>query len=168
VRHGIAMEHLLSHVAAELLGHPDGFDAPNDTRGSAPAATARGVVLACVPGELHELPLIVLHAALNATGITATRLDAPTCDETLDEAVARHRRPVIALHAITPEPADPTLFDRFPTGTAQLALGPGWHPPAVPTGVAHVNSLAAALDAITSLVGAHRGIPRGDAAAAAQ
>ncbi len=147
LRHGVAVEHLLSHVATELLGrHGDGYGAPDRP---APVANAPRIVLACVPGELHELPLVVLDTALNAAGIVVTRLDAPTHEATLDEAIARHPHPVIALHAITPEPADPTLFDRFPTGTTQLALGPGWHP--VPTGVAHINSLAAALERITAL-----------------
>lgn len=132
-------------MATELLGrHGDGSrDRP------APVADAPHIVLACVPGELHELPLVVLDTALNSAGVVVTRLDAPTHEAALDEAVARHPRPVIGLHAITPEPADPTLFDRFPTGTTRLALGPGWHP--VPTGVAHVNSPAAALESIIAL-----------------
>ena len=147
LRHGIAVEHLLSHVAMELLGNHRDHRAPD-----APAANPRGVVLACVPGELHELPLVVLDAALTTAGIIATRLDAPTPPAVLDEAVARHPHPVVAVHAITPERADPALFDRFPTGTTSLALGPGWHPHPVPTHVARINSLAAGLDSITSLV----------------
>ena len=147
VRHGIAVEHLLSHVATELLGNHGDHRAPD-----ARAANPRGVVLACVPGEQHELPLVVLDAALRTAGITTTRLDAPTPGSVLDEAVAGHPHPVIGLHAITPERADPALFDRFPTGTTSLALGPGWHPHPVPTHVARINSLAAGLDSITSLV----------------
>jgi MerR family transcriptional regulator, light-induced transcriptional regulator len=134
-------------VATELLGNHGDHRAPD-----ARAANPRGVVLACVPGELHELPLVVLDAALRTAGITTTRLDAPTPGSVLDEAVAGHPHPVIGLHAITPERADPALFDRFPTGTTSLALGPGWHPHPVPTHVARINSLAAALDSITSLV----------------
>jgi hypothetical protein len=141
------VEHLLSHVATELLGNHGDHRAPD-----ARAAGPRGVVLDCVPGELHELPLVVLDAALKTAGITATRLDAPTPGAVLDEAVARHAHPVIGLHAIAPERADPTLFDRFPTGTTSLALGPGWHPHPVPSHVAHVDSLTAALESITSLV----------------
>jgi MerR family transcriptional regulator, light-induced transcriptional regulator len=156
LRHGIAMEHLLSYVATELLGHADDSGPSKNASAPTPMAKTRAVVLACVPGELHELPLVVLGAALNAAGIAATRLDAPTVGANLDEAVARHPRPVLALHAMTPEPADPTLFDRFPTGTTPLALGPGWHPHPVPPHVAHVNSLAAALDSITSLVTTRR------------
>ena len=156
LRHGIAVEHLLSHVAMELLGNHRDHRAPD-----APAANPRGVVLACVPGELHELPLVVLDAALTTAGITATRLDAPTPPAVLDEAVARHPHPVVALHAITPEPADPALFDRFPTGTTSLALGPGWHPHPVPTHVARIDSLTAALDSITSLVAEPGATPTG-------
>jgi hypothetical protein len=36
------------------------------------------VVLACVPGELHVLPLVVLDATLRSTAIVATRLAPPT------------------------------------------------------------------------------------------
>jgi hypothetical protein len=149
LRHGIAVEHLLSHVATELLGNHGDRRAPD-----APAANPRGVVLACVPGELHELPLVVLDAALTTAGITATRLDTPTPLAALDEAVACYPHPVLALHAITPERADPTLFDRFPTGTTPLAVGPGWHPHPVPTHVARIDSLSDALDRTTALVAA--------------
>jgi len=163
LRHGIAVEHLLSHVATDLLGNHGDHRAP-DVR----AANLRGVVLACVPGELHELPLVVLDAALRATGTTTTRLDAPTPPAMLDAALARHPRPVLALHAMLPEPADPTLFDRFPTGTTSLALGPGWHPHPVPTHVARIDSLAAALESITALVAARRDAEPGAAPASAQ
>jgi hypothetical protein len=147
LRHGIAVEHLLSHVAVELLGnHKTGLAAP------APVAATRHLVLACVPGELHDLPLVVLAAALTAAGVVASRLEAPTRGATLDTAIARHPRPVIALHALTPEPADPALFDRAPTGTPQLALGPGWQPHPLPRHVERINSLGAALDRMTSLV----------------
>jgi len=84
------------------------------------------------------------------------------------EALARHPRPVLALHAMLPEPADPTLFDRFPTGTTSLALGPGWHPHPVPTHVARIDSLAAALESITALVAARRDAEPGAAPASAQ
>lgn len=147
LRQGIAVEHLLSHVAAELLGgHRSSFGAP------APVAPARHLVLACVPGELHDLPLVVLDAALATTGVVATRLEAPTRAEAFEAAVARHPRPVIGLHAITPGPADPALFDRAPAGTPQLALGPGWQPHPLPDHVVHVDSLGAALDRMTALV----------------
>jgi hypothetical protein len=154
LRHGIAAEHLLSHVATDVLGHAEDRGASHETSAPTPVANGRDVVLACVPGELHELPLVVLDAALKAAGITATRFDAPTVGAALDEAVARHPRPVLALHAITPEHADPALFDRCPIGTTPLALGPGWHPHPLPAHVAHVNSLTAALERITALVAA--------------
>jgi hypothetical protein len=130
-----------------LLGNHGDHRAPD-----VPTTNPRGVVLACVPGELHELPLVVLDAALRAAGTTATRLDATTPPAMLDEALARHPRPVLALHAMLPEPADPTLLDRVPTGTTSLALGPGWHPHPVPTHVARIDSLTAALDGITALL----------------
>ena len=129
LRHGIAVEHLLSHVATELLGNHGDHRAPD-----APAANPRGVVLACVPGELHELPLVVLDAALKTAGITATRLDAPTPGAVLDEAVARHPHPVIALHAITPERCRPHPLRPLPhrhdvaRPRTRLAPSPRPHP----------------------------------------
>jgi hypothetical protein len=153
--HGIAVEHLLSHIAAELLKNCAEHQRA-DLRQAAHTATvaADDVVLACVPGELHDLPLVVLDATLRSVGIIVNRLAPPTPEATVDDAVAGHPSPVIALHAITPGPADPALFDRYPAGTALLALGPGWHPDHLPAHVAHINTLAAARERITFHVSA--------------
>jgi MerR family transcriptional regulator, light-induced transcriptional regulator len=146
LRHGIAVEHLLSHVATELLGNHGDHRAPG-----APT-NPRGVVLACVPGELHELPPGRPGRSAQGRGDhrdAARRHDAPRDARRGSRAPpASGSRP----HAMLPEPADPTLLDRVPTGTTSFALGPGWHPHPVPTHVARIDSLTAALDGITALL----------------
>jgi DNA-binding transcriptional MerR regulator len=150
---GIAVEHLLSHVASEVLGSLD------DDVHTDPAPATAAILLACAPGELHDLPLVALDAALQAAGLSAARCPAPTPLATLDEAVSRHRRSVIALHALDPQPADPALFHRFPDDAALLALGPGWCPDRLPRHVTHLNTLAGAREHIAAAVNARLAEP---------
>jgi DNA-binding transcriptional MerR regulator len=146
--YGIAVEHLLSHIASEVLcRHNDEFRTER-------ASITPAILLACAPGELHDLPLVALDAALHADALSATRYPASTPMATLDEAAARHRRPVIALHAVDRQPADPALFERFPDNAVLLALGPGWRPDQLPGHVAHLNTLAAAREHIAAAVNA--------------
>lgn len=154
ISYGITVERLLSHVVVALLNERSYAEAE-----ATAASDAHGVVLACVPGELHELPLAVLDAALHAAGIGSTRLLAPTSEAELAEAVSRHRRPVVALHAITSAPTDPAYFDLFPAGSTLLALGPGWRPDRLPRRVLHINTLGGARERIRSLVTARTGVP---------
>jgi DNA-binding transcriptional MerR regulator len=67
--HGIAVEHLISHIATVEL-----------TRAAQPVhvagSTGPAVLLACAPEEQHELPLVALCAALGAAGIPGTLLGA--------------------------------------------------------------------------------------------
>ncbi|HEY0811962.1 MAG TPA: MerR family transcriptional regulator [Pseudonocardia sp.] len=154
---GAAVEHLVSHIVIELLTNAisgrKSYRADNAAAAHAATRPVDGVVLACTPGELHDLPLLVLDATLRPDGIITTRIAAPTAGTTLDEAVARLRRPVIALNAMAPVFADPAVFDGRPAGSTLLALGPGWQPEQLPPGVAHVNTLAGARERIASLVG---------------
>lgn len=73
--HGVAVEHLLSHVAAAALG-----GVPIVARGRSE------VLLACVPVEEHDLPLVALAAALGQLGITTTLLGAATPPHALTRA----------------------------------------------------------------------------------
>ncbi len=151
--YGIAVEHLVSGLTIELLSsHTVPVDGATTAQG--PTADAHGVVLACVPGDRHDLPLIVLDAALRWGGFPAPRRAPPTPPAT--RAAAEPARPggVIALRAITDGHAGPALFDGHPMGTRLLALGPGWHPHHLTTRVTPVNTLATARDHITTLVSA--------------
>jgi len=146
--YGIAVEHLLSHIACEVLCRH------NDELRTEITSTTQAILLACAPGELHDLPLVALDAALHADALSSTLFPAHTPLETLDEAAARHRRPVIALHALDRQPADPALFERFPDDAVLLALGPGWCPDQLPGHVVHLNTLAAAREHIGVAVNA--------------
>jgi MerR family transcriptional regulator, light-induced transcriptional regulator len=75
----VAEEHFASSLLrGRLLGLARGWD-----RGGGPRA-----VLACAPGELHELGLIAFGIALRAQGWRITYLGADTPSETLATAVA--------------------------------------------------------------------------------
>jgi DNA-binding transcriptional MerR regulator len=65
--YGIAVEHLLSHIACEALCRH------NDEFRTEITPTTQAILLACAPGELHDLPLVALDAALRADALSATR-----------------------------------------------------------------------------------------------
>jgi MerR family transcriptional regulator, light-induced transcriptional regulator len=87
----VAQEHFASHlVRGRLLGLARGWD-----RGTGPRA-----VLACPPGELHDLGLLVFGLALREHGWRITFLGADTPTETLAETVTR-LQPDAAVLAVT-------------------------------------------------------------------
>ena len=114
--HGVAVEHLLSHVAAAALG------ATVPTAAPGPPA----VLLACVPVEEHDLPLVALAAALGQRGIATTLLGAATPTDALVRAVQRGRPAVVMLLALLPELADPGVLTALPPTDRVVAAGPGW------------------------------------------
>ncbi len=61
--HGDAVQHLLTSVVVELLANHDAhFTTDKTTAVPTPTARSCGVVLACVPEETHDLPLVVVDA----------------------------------------------------------------------------------------------------------
>ena len=150
--HGIAVEHLLSHVAATALTET-GSRIPSRASRSRRSGTA---LLACAPQEQHELPLVALAAALGRRGVATTLLGAETPADTLRQAVRRSRPAAVAVLALLPELADPTVFDAIPATGLLLAAGPGWHGTALPPGVERVDDLPAALRLIGGAAGPHR------------
>lgn len=141
--HGIAVEHLLSHITEVVLGGAG--EAPSRTN---PAP----VLLACVPGEEHDLPLTALAAALGRAAVPSTMLGAGLSADALAEA-ARGRAGVMVLYAHVAELADPTILDRLAGAAVLVAAGPGWDGVGLPRDVEHVNDLAAATAAVTARVG---------------
>jgi len=134
--HGIAVEHLLSHIATTVLG-----EALPHRR---PPTDSTPVLLACAPDEMHELPMVALAATLAHHGIAATVLGARTLVDPLAEAVDRRRPTVVVIHAQLAELARATIFDELPPTAALIAAGPGWDPAQLPAGIPHVNDLATA------------------------
>lgn len=143
VPHGVAAEHMLSHVATVVLGEsvrrPPGFG-------------DRSVLLACVPGELHDLPLHALWAALDVTRAEATLLGAGTPVDTLVAAASRHRPDLVVVFALLPEYAEPDVLEQLAGTSTVVAAGPGWDAAALPDDVEHVDDLLGATEVVTKLL----------------
>jgi DNA-binding transcriptional MerR regulator len=89
----VAQEHFASSVVrGRLLGLARGWGA-----GASPLA-----LLACIPGELHDLGLIAFGLSLHQRGWRIAFLGADTPLETLDDAVTRLRPRVVVVSASEP------------------------------------------------------------------
>ncbi|MDX3524235.1 MerR family transcriptional regulator [Streptomyces scabiei] len=153
----VEVEHLLSwHVSTALRRH---------TRAPAPRhdATAPGpVVLACVPGEQHSLPLEALGAALGELGVPARMFGAAVPAEALTAAVGRLGPVAVVLWAQARSTASPPLAGHVAAmrwgvkGARRQPLvvlgGPGWHGRPAP-GTVRPSSLAEAVGALAGLHG---------------
>ncbi|MFM9593689.1 MerR family transcriptional regulator [Streptomyces scabiei] len=153
----VEVEHLLSwHVSTALRRH---------TRAPAPGhdATAPGpVVLACVPGEQHSLPLEALGAALGELGVPARMFGAAVPAEALTAAVERLGPVAVVLWAQARSTASPPLAGHVAAmrwgvkGARRQSLvvlgGPGWHGRPAP-GTVRPASLAEAVEALAGLYG---------------
>ena len=114
----VAQEHFASSLLrGRLLGLARGWD----------HGAGRRAVLACAPGELHDLPLIVFGLALRERGWRITFLGADTPIETLVEAGRVVRPQLVVISASTPgRLVDATGELRRLARTTRLALaGPG-------------------------------------------
>ena len=137
--HGVAVEHVLSHVATVALGE------------LAPVTSGGGsaVLLACAPDELHDLPLIALAATLSTNGVPVTLLGARTPPSTLFAAVARHQPAAVVVLALTNDKADLALLKELPPAVV-VAAGPGWDPGTIPA-TPHINDLDGATKRLVDL-----------------
>jgi MerR family transcriptional regulator, light-induced transcriptional regulator len=87
----VAQEHFAAHVLrGRLLGLSRGWD-----RGDGPRA-----VLACAPGELHDLPLVAFGLALRGLGWRVTFLGADTPVDTLASTADRLRPQLVVVSAV--------------------------------------------------------------------
>lgn len=139
---GVHVEHILTGgIAAALHTVP------------VPAGTGRPVLLACVPEELHCLPLEALVAALAEVGIRATTLGPRVPVDALQDAVQRTGPAVVGLWAQLPRLARPRVFAELAIrGRMVLALGPGWRTDRLPPGVSTLATLAGAVTEISQAV----------------
>jgi DNA-binding transcriptional MerR regulator len=141
--HGVAAEHLLSQVACVSLG--EAVRRP-------PGVGDRSVLLACVPGELHDLPLVALWAALDVTRAEAQLLGARTPAAALLAATRRNRPDVVVLFALLGDWAHVELLEDLVAETTVIAAGPGWHRRPLPPDVEHVDDLLGAAEMVTKLL----------------
>jgi hypothetical protein len=110
------------------------------------------VLLACVPVEEHDLPLVALAAALGQRGVATTLLGAATPTDTLVRAVQHSRPAVVVLLALLPELVDPGMLTALPPAGRVVAAGPGWSGAALPADVRTVDDLAGALEVVGEVV----------------
>jgi DNA-binding transcriptional MerR regulator len=113
----IAQEHFASSVLrGRLLGLARGWG-----QGLGPAA-----VLACLPGEQHDLGLITFGLALRARGWRIVYLGTDTPIETVEEVSRRLDPSLVVLVAVSSDRVQPVLGQlRALAGRHQLALGGG-------------------------------------------
>ncbi|MFB7416649.1 MerR family transcriptional regulator [Streptomyces sp. NPDC056121] len=109
----VEVEHLLSWHVSTALRNAQLLLGPGETRkGSSP------VLLACVPGEQHTLPLEAVHAALLQRGRSVRMLGAAVPAEALIAAVLRTGPAAVVLWSQTRSLASTPL--------ALHLLGMGW------------------------------------------
>jgi hypothetical protein len=143
----IETEHLLSSVTVGALcgalparGRPD----------------HRAVLLACAPGDLHDLPLYALAAALAERGISGRLLGADLPYPSLAAAARRTGPAAVFLWsqiALSGDPgALPDLRPRRPA-TRVLLGGPGWHRECVPDAIRLVETLPQAVSEVMAALG---------------
>ncbi|MFD8230548.1 MerR family transcriptional regulator [Streptomyces sp. NPDC059696] len=149
----IEVEHFLSwHVSGALR------------RGAPPAAADRPgatVVLACVPGENHTLPLEVLSAALAERGLPVRMFGGALPVESLVTAVRRTGPAAVGLWAQSRTTASRPLAQHVAAmewgvrGARRkpvvLTIGPGWSGRTVP-GLPRPTGLAEAVAVLESVV----------------
>jgi MerR family transcriptional regulator, light-induced transcriptional regulator len=111
----IAQEHFASSVLrGRLLGLARGWGL-----GFGPVA-----VLACLPGEQHDLGLIAFGLALRARGWRIVYLGSDTPIDTIEETSRQLDPSLIVLNAVTDESVRPLVTQlRALAGRHQLALG---------------------------------------------
>jgi DNA-binding transcriptional MerR regulator len=123
----VAQEHFASALLrGRLLGLARGWGV-----GIGPAA-----VLACLPGEQHDLGLIAFGLALRAHGWRILYLGPDTPIETVEDTCRRLEPALVVLSAVTGERAQPVVEQlRALAGLGRLALGGAAATSGAPNGV---------------------------------
>lgn len=155
----VEVEHLLSwHVSSTLRAAA--------LRPSAAAAPADGapVVLACVPGEQHTLPLEVLNAALAERGLATLMLGGAVPAEALVPAVRRVGPAAVVLWSQASSTAVTPLAQHLAATTwgvrgarrrpLVMTAGPGWARCAPGPGTVRPHGLRDAVAALARACGA--------------
>ncbi len=141
---GIEIEHVASDAVARAL----------QTHGDLLRADQRPVLLACMPQELHTLPLMALQAALRDARQPSVMLGARVPPDALYDAVRKVRPRRVVLWAQMAESGDRDVAGALPSQRppAKIVLaGPGWCGDAEPVpGAAYPQSLREAVDLIVA------------------
>ncbi|MFB7331103.1 MerR family transcriptional regulator [Streptomyces adustus] len=153
----VEVEHLLSwHVSGTLHRHTR----PTGRYGDVDAGAPGPVVLACVPGEQHTLPLEALDAGLSELGVPTRMFGAAVPAEALIAAVGRLGPVAVVLWAQARSSASLPLAQHVAAaqwgvkGARRQPLvmlaGPGWLGRAT-HGMARPNTLGDAVDLLAGL-----------------
>ncbi|HEV2889740.1 MAG TPA: MerR family transcriptional regulator [Frankiaceae bacterium] len=143
---GVEVEHCLSEAAVSVLNAVAPFAAP----------PPRPVLLTCVDGELHSLPLHALRAALAERNVASRMLGAALPPAALAAAVRRTGPAALVAYAHQPEHAVVGLLDAVPAtrpATTVIAGGAGWPREALPGGVQYVHDLGEAVHLVLVATG---------------
>ncbi|MGI8682168.1 MAG: MerR family transcriptional regulator [Mycobacteriales bacterium] len=137
---GVDVEHLLSQCTSGALGrHAGSLTA---------AANLRPVLLTCVAGELHTLPLDALAAALAERRIATHVLGAAVPVRAMRSAVRRIGPAALFVWSQLPATGDPAQLAAVPAtrpAVTVIAGGPGWPEARLPPRVRFAADLLAAV-----------------------
>ncbi|MFF3936930.1 MerR family transcriptional regulator [Streptomyces phaeofaciens] len=131
----VEVEHLLSWHVSTTLRRATRLAVPGSGAG-APGPEPGPVVLACVPGEQHTLPLEALNAGLSRLGVPTRMFGAAVPAEALTTAVQRLGPVAVVLWAQARSTASPALAQHLAAARwgvsgarrtpAVVIGGPGW------------------------------------------
>jgi hypothetical protein len=144
---GVEVEHLVSECVLAVFGA--------HRRAAPPAAAARPVLLAAMPGELHTLPIVALAAALAHRGVAHRYLGANLPADALIAAVRRTAPAAVVLWAQVGDTADTAVLAQLPPArplARAFAAGPGWDATTLPPRAERLGSLRQAMAAIAGTV----------------
>ncbi|MGW0909559.1 MerR family transcriptional regulator [Streptomyces sp. NPDC002853] len=151
----VEVEHLLSWQVSTALRR---VTRPYGAMQRAAGAPISPMLLACVPGEAHTLPLEALAAALSERGVPVSMFGSSVPAEALDQAVRRIGPAAIVLWAQSYGTASRPLATHFSslqwgvpgarTHSTVMVAGPGWAGPHL-AGTLRPHRLS---DAVTSLL----------------
>ncbi|HEY0484864.1 MAG TPA: MerR family transcriptional regulator [Mycobacteriales bacterium] len=137
---GVEVEHLVSYTV-------DAVFRDHALRGPEPAH-GRPLLLASAPGELHNLPMSALAAAVAEHGAAARQLGPATPATAIAAAVRRTGPSALVLWSHVPATADVALLAALPVTRPPVAVitaGPGWDRDLLPPRVGHATSLTDAV-----------------------
>ena len=142
---GIEIEHLLSDCVTRAFSAVAANAAPTDT--------ARPVLLACMAGDQHGLPLVVLAATLAQRGVSCRSLGSDLPAAALTTAIRRTAPAAVLLWSQLSSTADGQVLRSLPRtrpGYRGFVAGPGWADVELPPHLGRLGSLEEATDALSA------------------
>ncbi len=146
---GVEVEHLLSECLIAA------FSARAARLQATARPTARPVLLAGMPAEMHVVPLAVLSAVLVERGIACRSLGPALPAAALTAAVRRTAPAAVVLWSQLEPTADVAVLAGLPVTRPRFrtyVAGPGWNGAVLPPGVSRLGSLSDAAEQVGAAV----------------